>query len=33
MAVVTAIAAFYLPACLMVILYYHVYNGLKKRQR
>lgn len=33
MAVVTAISAFYLPALLMVALYYQVYQGLQKRQR
>ena len=33
MAVVTAISAFYLPALLMVALYYQVYKGLQKRQR
>ena len=33
MAVVTAISAFYLPAILMVALYYQVYQGLQKRQK
>merc|ERR1719223_124543 len=33
MSVITTLAAFYLPACVMVILYYKVYVGLQKRAK
>ena len=33
MSVVTTVSAFYLPASVMVILYYKVFDGLKKRAR
>ena len=33
MSVVTTVSAFYLPASVMVILYYKVFDGLRKRAR
>ena len=33
MSVVTTVSAFYLPACVMVILYYKVVIGLRKRAK
>ena len=33
MSVVTTVSAFYLPASVMIILYYKVYDGLRQRAR